>query len=116
MPHPGNHGSFGTLLDRDSFRSGDGATTDRRGMIGDGTGESAGEISVSGMKGQKRHDGFMKVFDVLGLRLLSKPSDGFSLLTKLFVDRSTSSSARMRSMAVAGAQMPLEKILRPFFS
>jgi hypothetical protein len=38
----GDHGSFGL----DSFRSCDGAATNRRGVISDGTGEPAGEVGV----------------------------------------------------------------------
>lgn len=45
-------------------------------MIGDGTGESAGEISVVGVEGQEHQDGLTKVLDVLGLDLISATGIG----------------------------------------
>ena len=46
VAHPGDDGSFGPLLDRDAFRPGHRAAPDRRGMIGDGTGQPVGKIGV----------------------------------------------------------------------
>ena len=47
MPHPGNDGGCGPVLDRDSLRPGHGAATDRGGVIGNRAGQLTGEISVS---------------------------------------------------------------------
>lgn len=55
MPHPSDYGSFGTLLDRDSFCPSDRAAANRRGMIGHGTGEALGEIGVLTMEGKESH-------------------------------------------------------------
>ena len=46
VPHPGDHGSFGPLLDRNALRPGDGAAPDRRGMIGHGPCHPVGKIGV----------------------------------------------------------------------
>ncbi len=43
MPHPGDDGGFGPLLNRDAFRSGDRAATDRRGVVRDGCWPAAGQ-------------------------------------------------------------------------
>ena len=116
MAHPGDDGSLGPLLDRDAFRPGDGAAANRRGVIGHGLGQPVGEIGVIGMKGQERHDRPQEILDVLGLGLITASGVGFLLLGEASVDRSASSSARIRSMVAAGAQMPREKTFRPFFS
>ena len=68
------------LLDRDALGPGDRAAPDRRGMIGDGTGQPVGEVGVSGMEGQERHDRPVEVLDVLGLGLLTASGVGLLLL------------------------------------
>ena len=65
VPHPSDHGGFCTLLDRDSFGSRYGAAAHRRGVLGDGTGKSAGEFGVGRMKVEKRQNRCMKILDVL---------------------------------------------------
>lgn len=67
MPHPGDDGSLGSLLDGDALRPGDGSASYRRGMIRYGTGQALGEISVICMKGQERDHRPQEVFNVLGL-------------------------------------------------
>ena len=54
VPHPGDHGSFGPLLDRDTFGPGHCAAANRRGMIGDGSCHSIAKIGVIFMKAQER--------------------------------------------------------------
>ena len=73
MTHPGDHGGLGPLLDRDSFRPGDRPAADRRGVLGDGTGQPVGEVGVAGVEGEERHDRPVEVLDVLGLGLLTTP-------------------------------------------
>ena len=77
MAHPSNDGGFGPLLDRNSFRSGDGATSDRRCMIGHNTSETLRKIGVVGVKAKKRHDGPGEVFNVNLLGLLPSLGIGF---------------------------------------
>jgi len=64
VTHPRNDGGFGPLLDRDSFCSGDGAATNRGGMIGHNTSKPLSKIGMVGMKGEKRHDRPCEVFDL----------------------------------------------------
>jgi hypothetical protein len=67
MPQPRNDGGFGTVLDRNSLHPGYGAATHRSGMNNHGTGQSTGEISVSGVKGEECHQSTVEIFDVFGL-------------------------------------------------
>ena len=67
MPHPGNGGGFRSLLNRDTLCSGDRATADRRGMIGDCSCHSVGKIGVFLVKAEERDHRTQKVFHVLGL-------------------------------------------------
>jgi len=46
VPHPGDDGSFGTLLNGDSLGSGDRAAPDRGGVIGHRTGKPVSEVGV----------------------------------------------------------------------
>ena len=46
VAHPGDHGGFGSLFDRDALGPSYGAAPDRRGMIGDGPCHLFGEIGV----------------------------------------------------------------------
>ena len=73
MPHPGDHGGLGPLLDGDALRPGHRAAADRRGVIGDGPGQPVGEVGVAGVEGQERQDRPEEVLDVLGLGLLTTP-------------------------------------------
>src|SRR5262249_51198453 len=84
VAHPGNDGSFGPLLDGDSLGPGHCPRANRRGMIGDSTGQSVSEIGVILMKAQERHDRPVKVFDVLGVGLLTAAGIGFLLLGEPF--------------------------------
>lgn len=77
MPHPGDDGGFGTLPHRDSLRPGDRATSDRCGMIGDGTGKPDGEFGVRRMERQESQHGLVEVPDVFGLGLVSASGIGF---------------------------------------
>lgn len=61
MPHPGDHGGLGPLLDRDAPRPGDRAAADGRGVLGDGTGQPVGQIGMLGVEGQERQDRPMEV-------------------------------------------------------
>ena len=74
VAQPGDHGGFGTLLDGDAPRPGDGPAADRRGMIGDGTGQAVG---VAGVEGQELQHRPVEVLDVLGLRLLTAAASFF---------------------------------------
>jgi hypothetical protein len=76
MPHPGDHGRFRPLLDRDALRPGHRAAADRRGVLGDGTGQPIGEVGVAGMERQECQDGPVEVLDVLGLGRLTPPGCG----------------------------------------
>ena len=67
VPHPCDDGGFSPLLNRDAFRAGHGATSNRRRMIGYGTSETVSKLGVVGMKGKKRQDRSREVFDVLRL-------------------------------------------------
>ena len=111
MPHPGDKGGFSPLLNRDSFRAGHRAAADGCGMVGDGTGQPVGEIGVVGMEGQEIDHRSQEILDVLGLGLVSATGIG-----QLSFGKTAANSARMRSIVVAGAQIPREKTLRPFFS
>lgn len=74
VPHPGDHGRFGPLLDRNALGSSDRAAADGRGMIGDGPSHSLCQVRVLGMEVEEGHDRGIEVFDVLGLSFLSSPS------------------------------------------
>jgi hypothetical protein len=78
VPHPGDDGSFGPLLDRDSLRPSDRATSNRGGVIGHGMGESVSEVSICGMEGQELQHRCVEILDVLGLGLV--PASAVSLL------------------------------------
>src|SRR5437762_1571912 len=82
VAHPRNDGSLGPLLDRDALGPGDGSAPNWRGMVGDGTGNPLGEISVISVKAQEPHDRPEEVFDVLGLGLFTASGIGFFLLRK----------------------------------
>jgi hypothetical protein len=77
VAHPSDHGSFGPLLDGNSLRPGNRPTSDRRCMTGDGLCDLAGEIRVIGVEGQERQHCPLKVFNILGLGLLSATNIGF---------------------------------------
>ena len=77
VSHPRNDGGFGTLFDRDSFCPGDGAASDRGGMIGDRTGQLVGKIGMCRMKGEELHHRPVEVFDVFGLGFV--PASGIGL-------------------------------------
>jgi hypothetical protein len=80
VAHPGDHSSFGTFLNRDSLRPSHCFTSDRRGVIGNGTGQLVGEIGMVCMKGQEGDDGSKEIFNLLSLSLLSAADIGFLLL------------------------------------
>ena len=80
VAHPGDHGGFGSLLDRDTHCPRHGTTADWRGMVGHGSCQAVGKLIVVRVKGQERHDRPEEVFDVLGLSLLTTASVGFPLL------------------------------------
>jgi hypothetical protein len=77
MSHPGNDGSLGPLLDRDTFRSGHCSASDRCGMSGNGTGQLIGKISVVLVEGQERYHRSAEVINVLGLGFLTSVGIGF---------------------------------------
>jgi hypothetical protein len=77
VTHPGDHGSFGSLLDRDALRSSHGAAADWRGMIGDGTGQLLRKIGVYRIECQELDHRPEEVFDVLSLGLLTTAGVGF---------------------------------------
>ncbi len=79
VPHPGDHGGFSPLLDRDASCPGDRAAADRRGVLGDGPCQPVGESDVTGVERQECRDGPVEVLDVLGLGLPTPP--GCGLLT-----------------------------------
>lgn len=85
-------------------------------MFRDCLGQLFGELSMCRMEGKERQHCPVEVLDVFGLSLL--PSLGICRLPlgKAFVERSTSSSLRIRSIVAAGAHTPCENTLRPFFS
>ncbi len=76
VPHPGNDSGFGTLLNRDSLGPGNRSAANRRGMIGNRTGQPGGEISMCRMEGQKCEYGTVEVFDVFGLGFISASGVG----------------------------------------
>jgi hypothetical protein len=80
VPHPSNHRSLGTLLDRDALRPGDRPASYRSGMIGDSTGQAGGNIGVVCMKGQERDHNSQEVLDVFGLGLVTAFGSGFLAL------------------------------------
>lgn len=84
MPHPGNHGSFSPLSDRNTFCPSDSAAPNRRGMIGNGLGKPLGEVSMVGMEGKERQHGFCEVFDVSLLDLLTSLGIGFFAFGEAF--------------------------------
>jgi hypothetical protein len=46
VPHPGDYGSLGPLVDRDALGPGHGAAADRRGVQGHGGGQLLGQVGV----------------------------------------------------------------------
>jgi hypothetical protein len=80
VPHLGDHGSLGSLLDRNTLGAHHGAASDRRGTICHGPCHPLGEISVIRMKAQERHDRPVEVFNVLGLSLVTASGVGLLLL------------------------------------
>lgn len=78
VPHPGDDGRFGPLINGNSLRPGHRAAADRVGMIGYGTDESVGEIGVDGVECQELDYSCVKVLDVFGLSPV--PASGIGLL------------------------------------
>jgi hypothetical protein len=76
VAHPGDDGGFGPLFDGDTLRAGDGAAPDRRCVLGYRTGEPVAENGVVGMESQERHHRPEKIFDVLGLGLITAAGVG----------------------------------------
>jgi hypothetical protein len=76
VAHPGDHGGFGPLLDRDALCPGYRAAADRRGVVGDGPCQPLGEAGVVWMESQERQDRTVEVLDVLGLGLVTAASLG----------------------------------------
>jgi hypothetical protein len=74
VSHPSDHGCFRPLLHRNSFRSGNSAASNRRGMFGDGVRHLLSQISAIGMETEERHDCTEEIFDVLGLNFVSTQS------------------------------------------
>jgi len=116
VAHPGDHGSLGSPLHGNALRPGNCPTSDRGCVVGDGTGQPVGEIGVISMKGQELDHRPQEVFDVLAWAFSRRRASASFFFAKPSVDRSASSSMRMRSMVAAGAHTPLEKTFRPFFS
>jgi hypothetical protein len=77
VPHPGDGSSLGSLLNGNSLGPGDRATANRRGMIGNFSCDSGGEIGVFFMEAQEQDHGPQKVLDVLGLGFVTATSIGF---------------------------------------
>jgi hypothetical protein len=71
VPHPSDHSGFGPLLNWNPLRASNGAASYRRGMIADGTSESVGEIGVALVEAEEFQKRPVKIFNVLGLGLLS---------------------------------------------
>jgi hypothetical protein len=71
VAQPGDHRRLGPLLDGDALRAGHGAAADRRGMVSDGTGQAVGEIGVTFVKSQERHDRSVEILDVSRLGLVT---------------------------------------------
>jgi len=102
VPQPRNDGGFGPLFDRNSFRPGDGAAADRSSV------ERGRQPRGPAYRRNRR------VWDErpeTSPRLHRNPRR-----IRPGPYRSASRSARILSMVTAGAQTPLEKIFRPFFS
>ena len=117
MPHPSDHRSLGPLCHRYALCASNRATSHGSGMVRHGLGQLVGEIGRSldeTPRTQRPHRGnprHIRLELYLGIehRL-------FCVWAYFSVDLSTSSSVRMRSMVSAAAQIPLENVLRPFFS
>lgn len=71
VSHPGDHGGFGAISDRNPAGTGNGAAADRRGVSGDGVGQPPGEFRVFGVKVEELQYGGLKILDVFGLCLVS---------------------------------------------
>jgi WD40 repeat protein len=80
VAHPGDHRSLGPLLDRNAFRPGHRAAPDRRGVVGNGTGQPVGDVGVRRVEAEERDHRPVEVVDVLGLGLLPASGIGFLLL------------------------------------
>ena len=102
MPHPGDHGCLGPLLDRDAFRPGNRAAADRRCVIRHGPGHPLGEIGVIPMKAQERDHRPQEVFDVLGLGLVTAAGVGLLLLGEALRGSLGFEIGTNRSMVAAG--------------
>jgi hypothetical protein len=76
VPHPGDDGRCGTVLDRDSLRPGDGAASNWGRMIGHGPGKPMGKVGVSGVNGQELQDRTVEIFDVFGLGFITASGVG----------------------------------------
>ena len=70
MPHPGNDGGFGTLLDGDAFGPGDGAAANRGGMVHNFPCNLPGEIGVPWVEVQGLDDRPVEILDIFGLGLV----------------------------------------------
>jgi hypothetical protein len=79
VAHPGNHGSLGSLFDRNAFCPGHCSTSNRGGVIRDSPCHSVGKIGVTRMKGQERPHRPQEVLDVIGLGLVTASGVGLLL-------------------------------------
>jgi hypothetical protein len=79
VPHPGDDSDFGTLLNGDAFGPGDGATSDRRGVVRNRTGQFVGHVAMAGVEGQECHDRPVEILDILGMGFV--PASGVGFLT-----------------------------------
>ena len=117
MPHPGDHGGFGPLLDGDALRSGDGPAVYRGGMIGHGPCQPLGQDR----RGRDGRPGTPRPPRRSPRRTRPGPfpGDGHRLL---YVWRSLRWLARLPIRLGCGRwwllvpTTPREKTLRPFFS
>lgn len=71
MAHPSDYSGFGPLFDWNAFRPSHGSTSNRRGVIGDGTSKPLAQFSVGRMEVEEGHDCPKEILDVLGLDVLS---------------------------------------------
>ena len=82
MTKPSDDRRLGSFFDWDSFCSGNGAASNRRGVIGDGMSKLFGQIGIAWMKRQKLQNRPVEIFDVFGLGLASASGGGFLLFDK----------------------------------
>jgi len=98
------------------YRPGHGPSADRRGVIGYGPRHLLGEIGVISMKAQERHSRPEEVPTYSPWAFSRRRASPSLRFANPSVVHSAASSSRIRSMVAAGAQTPLEKTFRPFFS